>query len=250
MRPFPVALVFGGLVLAAAAAPARACLVERALRIHGEPTRYAVWEPPGCDRSRLWPCVVFLHGSGESGRDPLAPTRVGLGPQILAHPERWPCLVVFPQKPNDTEEWEERETLVLAVLADVRKHWKVDADRIALTGMSQGGHGAWMLAARQPGLWSAVAPVCGYGRARTVASRIGDLPVWAFHGLRDDQVLPKDARDITAELRRRRAAAGIDTGTVKLTLYAGANHDSWDSAYAEPELPGWLLAQRRKREGR
>ena len=86
--------------------------------------------------------------------------------------------------------------------------------------------------------------MCGYGRARTVASRIGDVPVWAFHGLRDDVVLPKDTQDIVAEILRLRRAAGIDTNTVKLTLYAQANHDSWDSAYAEPDLPGWLLAQR------
>ena len=232
--------------LAVAGSSTGAGFVERPLRVHGESTRYVVWEPPGYDRSRAWPLVLVLHGTGESGRDPLAPTRVGLGPQLVTHPERWPCLVAFPQKPSETEEWEEREAISLAVLADVRKRWKVDPERIALTGMSQGGHGAWMLAARHPGLWSALAPVCGYGRARTVASRIGDVPVWAFHGLRDDVVLPKDTRDIVAELLRLRAAAGIDTSTVKLTLYAEANHDSWDSAYAEPELPGWLLAQRRR----
>ena len=220
--------------------------VHREIRVHGVRSTYSAWVPPDYKASHASPCLVFLHGSGESGSDVAAPTRVGLGPQLVAHPERWPFLVLFPQKPTDQEEWEEHEDLVLAVLADARHHWRIDPDRTALTGMSQGGHGAWYLAARHPRLWSAVVPVCGYGRARTIASRIAGLPVWAFHGLRDDVVEPREAELIVEELRRLRSSAGGDTMDTRLTLYPGANHDSWDSAYAEPELPEWLLARRRE----
>ena len=130
---------------------------------------YAVWLPPGYDRSRAWPCIVFLNGSGECGTDGLKQTWQGLGPALLAHPERWPFVAVLPQKPGADEEWEEREDLVFAALKVVQKSCNIDPERIALAGISQGGHGTWMIGARHPGVWSCLAPVCGYGRARTVS---------------------------------------------------------------------------------
>jgi predicted peptidase len=220
----------------------------RSLGDAGEAARYAVWTPPGFDSTKVWPCIVFLHGSGECGDDGVKPTRVGIGPALTANPERWPAVVVFPQKPREEEEWEEHEDRVLAVLAAVKKELRIDPARIALTGNSQGGHGAWYVGARHRDLWSCLVPVCGYGRARTVAPRIDGLPVWAFHGLLDDLVNPEDTRQIVGELRARRArgaSAGAGAAEVRMTLYPGVNHGSWEAAYAEPELAGWILNQRR-----
>jgi len=218
------------------------------LTLGAESHRYAVWIPPGYDSTRAWPCIVALHGSGECGDDGEKPTRIGLGPELVAHPERWPFVVLFPQKPREEEEWEEREDVVLAALDSVRSAYAIDSSRIALTGMSQGGHGAWYLGARHPAIWSCLVPVCGYGRARSVAPRVMSLPVWAFHGLRDDLVNPEDTRLIVAEIRARRARLGAppaDSVRARMTLFPDANHDAWDPAYSDPELPRWILAQRR-----
>jgi len=117
--------------------------------------------------------------------------------------------------------------------------------RVALTGISQGGHGVWVFGARSPERWSCLAPVCGYGRWRTVARRVAGLPVWAFHGLRDDLVDPEDTRQIVGAIQAERARRGrVPDGPegARMTLYAEANHNSWDPAYAEPDLPGWLIA--------
>jgi predicted peptidase len=103
------------------------------------------------------------------------------------------------------------------------------------------------VAARDSSRWRAVVPVCGYGRARTVASRVLTLPVWAFHGLRDDVVDPQDSRLIIAELQRLRSARGLDPAQARLTLYPEANHNSWDPAYGEPELARWLIERTRAR---
>jgi predicted peptidase len=217
----------------------------RRLRLKGDSVAYAVWLPPVYSRARAWPCILFLHGSGECGTDGTRPTRIGIGPALLAHPERWPAVVVMPQKPRDDEEWEEREDLVFAVLAAVRRRWRIDPERVVLTGISQGGHGAWMIAARHPDLWSCLVPVCGYGRARTVAPRVARLPVWAFHGLKDDAVDPLDTRRIVAELAQRRKAGGLPEP--RLTLYPDLGHDCWDAAYGDSLLAPWMLEQRRGR---
>ncbi len=213
------------------------------LKVKGQSLPYAVWLPPGYDAARAWPCVVFLHGSGESGTDGLKPTLQGIGPDLLAHPERWPCVVLFPQKPTEDEEWEEREAFVLEVLSTAGRKWHIDRDRVALAGISQGGHGAWVFGARHAQLWSCLVPVCGYGRARTVASRAWGLPVWAFHRLKDDVVNPQETKDIVAELARRRREAGLPEP--RMTLYPDLNHGCWATAFGDSTLPAWILAQRR-----
>lgn len=216
--------------------------VEEHLRAGGKGYRFLVWLPPGHGEARAWPGIVFLHGSGECGVDPRAPTRVGLGPRLMESPERWPFVVAFPQKPLDVEEWEEREDLVLAAAELlVRKHG-VSRSRIALAGLSQGGHGVWMIGARHPGRWSCLVPVCGYGRGRTVGPRVARLPVWAFHGLQDDVVDPRETREVVRWARERREALGLDPQGIRMTLYPDANHGAWEPAFAEPELPAWILA--------
>jgi predicted peptidase len=213
---------------------------RRTVRVGETVHAYSVWLPPGHETRAIWPAILFLHGAGESGTDAEAPTRAGLGPRLRAEPERWPFVVVFPQKPAGEEEWEEREAMTFAVLDDAIRACRIDSARVALTGMSQGGHGAWVYGARHARRWTCVAPVCGYGRTRSVARRIAALPVWTFHGLRDDVVLPHDTRSIIAAIRAERTRQGLDPEAARMTLYPEANHNAWDPAYAEPGLAEWF----------
>jgi predicted peptidase len=217
----------------------------RSVAVKGVLRRYAVWLPPGRAASPARPAVLFLHGSGECGDDGVRPTQIGLGPALQEHPDRWPCVVVFPQKPNDSEEWEEREDIVFAVLKAAGREFAIDPQRVALSGMSQGGHGAWLLGARHPGRWSCLVPVCGYGHALTISRRVARLPVWAFQGAKDDIVNPEDPRRIIEAIRAERARRGLDLDSVRFTLYPEANHNSWDAAFSDSELPLWMLRQRR-----
>lgn len=213
----------------------------RTLELADGAHRYAVWLPPGFKKKPDgWPAIVFLHGSGECGSDGERPVRVGLGPALEAHPERWPFVVVFPQKPTADEEWWEHEKLVFAALDDAAKHFRADPARAALAGMSQGGHGAWMIGARHPNRWRCLVPVCGYGRAQTVATRIRDVPTWCFQGMRDDVVLPHETQEIARWMRELKASGGLDTTNFRATFYPDANHNSWDPAFAEEDLPRWI----------
>ncbi len=224
------------------AAPSAAGRFEyRTVKVKGTAHRFAVWLPPGFEKGGpKRPAILFLHGSGESGTDGERETKIGLGPALEAHPERWPFVVVMPQKPTADEEWWEHEDLAFAALADAAKVYGLDEDRVALVGMSQGGHGTWMIGARHPGRFRCLVPVCGYGRAQTVATRLRRTPLWCFQGLKDDVVLPYETQEIVRWLREFEQHEGIDSTLVRATFYPDANHNSWDSAFAEPELPVWI----------
>jgi predicted peptidase len=217
---------------------------------------YVLYVPRDYDRARRWPLVLFLHGSGESGTDGVRQLSQGLAPALFEAPDRWPALVLFPQKPESESEWEQYEGALLALVERTRRAWSVDPGRVYLTGLSQGGHGTWVLGARHPWLWAALVPVCGYagasvgsddgkapagafdGSADELAAPIAGLPVWAFHGASDSIVPVAQTETLVAALRAR-------GGAPRITVYPGVDHGSWLRAYREEELPRWLFAQRR-----
>jgi predicted peptidase len=83
------------------------------------------------------------------------------GPPKLAHQgKKLPFIVVSPQCPAN--EWWSVEVLD-ALLNEVVSGYKVDEDRIAVTGLSMGGYGTWNLAIAFPDRFAAIAPICGGG---------------------------------------------------------------------------------------
>ncbi|MCX7995340.1 MAG: prolyl oligopeptidase family serine peptidase [candidate division WOR-3 bacterium] len=60
----------------------------------------------------------------------------------------------------DWQDWGELD--FLEVLEDVKKKFKIDEDRIYLTGHSMGGHGVWHIGLSHPGLFAAIAPSAGW----------------------------------------------------------------------------------------
>ncbi len=222
----------------------------RSLTLDEKGLNAAVYLPRGYDPSRGWPLIVFLHGSGESGTDGSRQLAQGLPRELVWSPQAWPFIVVMPQKASEDEEWELYDAAVMTLLAEVRREYSVDPERIVLTGLSQGGHGTWVLGARHPAVWAALVPVCGYGAARReapgvfggtadeLAAEVKDLPIWAFHGEADD-IVP------VAETYRMIAALKAVGAAPRATTYPDVGHGCWERAYAEPELPRWLLAQRR-----
>ncbi|QKK09611.1 MAG: phospholipase [Planctomycetota bacterium] len=158
-----------------------------------------------------WPLIVFLHGAGERGDDNEAQLRHF--PERMAsaeYRERFPCFVLAVQCPRGERwadyEWSrvvepgddeptsiEREPLgpmrgAMAAIEEVVAEKPIDLHRITLTGLSMGGFGSWDLAARKPGWFAAVAPICGGGDTRVVEQYKG-LPFWVWHD-EGDTVVP------------------------------------------------------------
>lgn len=215
---------------------------------------YQVYVPSNWTKSKKWPVILFLHGAGERGDDGLIQTEVGIGTAIRRHPDRVPAVVVLPQCARNRW-WSETEmqAQALKALDQTIKEFNGDKSRIYLTGLSMGGHGSWVMAANNPGKFAAVVPICGparilakygvkvseeessEGRYKHFAEKIGKTPVWVFHGDADPVVAVTESRLMVEALK----AAG---GDARYNEYAGVGHDSWNKAYAEPDLFPWMLS--------
>lgn len=196
--------------------------------------QYLISLPEGYDKGEdRWPLLLFLHGSGERGQEiervsihgPLKEVRQGA---------ELPFVIVAPQVPEGQRWTPER---LDAVMADVRADYRIDEERMYLTGLSMGGYGAWDYAMSRPGLFAAVAPICGGGQAH-FACVLQDTPVWVFHGAEDTVVPVERSRELV------RALEGCG-GDVQYTEYPDAGHDSWTKTYANPDLYDWFLQHRR-----
>src|SRR5262249_48303662 len=132
-----------------------------------------IWTPSSFDATRKWPAILFLHGSGERGSDGVRQTTVGLGRALSSGRVSPRAIVIFPPCPEGRG-WGGDPQTAIAALDDAERAFPIDKRRIALTGMSMGGAGAWLLAAKYPKRWSALAPVCGYVHHPPKMPELGD----------------------------------------------------------------------------
>ncbi len=182
---------------------------------------------------KSWPLILFLHGAGESGTN-LAKVKIHGIPKIVEKKKDFPFIAVSPQCPG--RGW--NVEALNGLLDDVLAHYKVDQDRVYLTGLSMGGFGTWALASAHPERFAALAPICGGGNPDN-AAKLKDIPIWVFHGAQDKTVPPARSEAMVKAIKE----AG---GNVKHTVYPEAGHDSWTVTYNNPELYEWFLQQKRR----
>ena len=184
-----------------------------------------------------WPLILFLHGMGERGND-LELVKIHGIPKIVKTQKDFPFIAVSPQCPTEYV-WRDKKMLqaVESLILKIIKNYRVDKTRVYVTGLSMGGYGTWMLAARQPDLFAAAVPICGGGDPATV-NVLKNLPIWVFHGVLDKVVLPEESEKMIRALEK----AG---GKVRYTLYPESYHDSWTETYDNPALYDWMLSKRK-----
>ena len=179
------------------------------------------------------PLILFLHGAGERGHQLEKVNRQGL-PSYLQGQEDFPFVVAYPQCPAHTY-WDIPS--LNRWLDEVMGRAKIDTSRIYLTGISMGGYGTWHWAAHNPEKFAAILPICGGGEI-SKAQRLVHMPIWTFHGAKDD-IVPLSE---TVKMKEAVERAG---GKVKLTIYPDLYHDSWTRTYHNPEIYDWLLEHRK-----
>ena len=207
-------------------APNRTSTSSAGPRLH-----YLLYLPAEYMESRRWPLVVLARRRGHWRQSAFCP-REGV-PNQIERGKQFPFILLSPQCPG--RGWNPETTV--ALIDHVCRTLPVDPDRVYLTGESMGGHGTWNIASRYPDRFAAIAPVCGGGDER-LAARLVNVPIWAFHGAKDNVVPPVLSQTMVDAVTK----CG---GHAKRTLYPDDGHMIGDFVYADEHLYQWLLGQRR-----
>ncbi len=207
--------------------------------IDGEEQPYRLYVPAVYDGKTPLPLVIALHGT--SGTESTLFDAYGDG-AIKRAAEKHGLLLVSPLGRGMTEYYGIGEHDVLSVIADVRSRYRVDPDRISITGHSMGGTGAARLALQHPDLFAAAAPLAPAFSHPHLATNAGHVPFWWILGGEDDAfylkgVLPGVERMLLPGRPHR------------ITILPGRGHGDWVPEYFDPVF-AWLLKHRRAAQPR
>ena len=170
-------------------------LPEERIDVQGRASRLALSIPPTYQPAKEYGLVVCLHGAGFTGEAYLERWEARLGGEFI---------VACPTAPMGAWFTRGAEELVLATIHSVQRRYHIDPDRIFLTGMSNGGIGAWVIGMHQAPLFAGLAPMAS-GLDNVLMPFLANLrstPIYIIHGVKDEVMPVELSRAITQELTR------------------------------------------------
>ncbi len=199
-----------------------------------EKMNYLLYTPP--QQKASYPLMVFLHGGGEGGDDIELVKKHG-PPKLIAQGRDFPFYMFAPQNPYKKGLWDDQ--LVDKMVDKLVDSLNIDTTRIYLVGMSRGGYGVWQMAINHPDKYAAMISVCAATIPMVYVTWISPMPVWLFHGEKDELVPVEQ----TVEAYKKMKPTNPN---VKLTLYPEAKHNSWIATFENEAVYQWLLSQSKK----
>lgn len=217
--------------------------------------------PQNFDPQASYPLVLFLHGAGERGSD--NSKQLTHGSDLFTNPltrDAFPAVVLMPQCPVGDYwaqvavdrssypigldfQYEKGPTQALQMVMQLLQKYLdepyTDPRRVYVMGLSMGGMGTFEILSRMPDTFAAAIPICGGGDPTSVSPYASETPLWVFHGAVDQVVAPEQSLQMYQALFEAGARPGF-------TIYPQVNHNSWDYAFAEPELLPWLFSHRKR----
>jgi predicted peptidase len=195
------------------------------------------------DDGAPWPLLLFLHGYGECSDTDLDRVKIHGPAKIVDSRPDFPFVLVTPQCPTFERDMDKiikawRPEQLIQLLDQVSHELNIDRRRVYVTGLSMGGFGTWRIVAAHPERFAAAVPICGGGEPETMAAALRDVPIWAFHGAKDEVVPLVRSQEMVDAVRR----AG---GNVRFTVYPDVAHDCWVRTYDNQQVYDWLLSHRR-----
>jgi len=212
--------------------------------------------------AKKYPLLIFLHGIGEKAY--MATDSSNLGgvkthgpPKLIEAGMDFPFIVISPQCPF--EDWENVTTdnynssvyrpgeFVDEILEKIKTLYRVDLNRIYLTGLSMGSAATWSYLMKHPEKIAASIPISGWIDNPADGCNIakGNVPVWAFQNEADPKTI-----GTPGFIDYINACEPAPSTPAKITIYPGKEHDAWTVTYnnkgvgiAPDNIYDWLMRQ-------
>ncbi|MEB2775271.1 prolyl oligopeptidase family serine peptidase [Algoriphagus sp. D3-2-R+10] len=203
----------------------------------GDSLQYLLLRPVQFDSTKEYPLVVSLPYAGYH-----ASTAQVLSENV--NRLKYPAYIFVPFCPEG-KGWggvpntPVIDKLVFEAIEALDEQENIDKNRRYITGVSRGGYGTWHFITARPDLFAAAIPVCGEGDT-SLASKITQVAVWAFHGEKDRNVPVNGSREMIEAIE----AAG---GNPLYTEYENEGHNIWYQVSSDPDLWPWLFTQHKEK---
>lgn len=208
-----------------------------------------------------FPVLIFLHGMGEKAWKPTDLSQLPLvkkngPPMLIEQGQDFPFIVISPQCPFggwDKVTLDDFKTevmrpgeLVDEVLEKVKTIYRIDPNRVYVSGLSMGGAGTWAYAQKYPHKVAACIPVAGWPEGSLGACQLATnkVAIWAFQGIRDG------GSNVQGFVNQVNACNPAPVPLAKATIYDSAGHDVWERTYnntgkgiAPDNIYNWLMRQ-------
>jgi len=180
------------------------------------------------ENEQTYSTILFLHGGDRSN--------INHHPKKYAEEEgiEFPFITVAPLCPEGCS-WSKID--FDALLNEVSANYRLDKNRIYLTGYSMGGYGAWYALSTYPNWFAAAIPIAGGGKTETVCNA-KNIPIKVFHGDKDDIIPYSESVNLVTALKKCNADVELVTINTK-------SHWIWPNIYRDPEFYSWLLAHKK-----
>lgn len=204
--------------------------------IDGSEQPYTLFLPLDFDAGKTYPLVIMLHGAWANHYsaiyDVLGKGRLPAGSNLVDSYRFYTdyndlqYIVACPYARGTMGYQGIPEDDVMRVIEECRKNFRIDENRIYLTGLSMGGGGTLYISLTRPDLFAAIAPVCPAPPpdAYDLIGNAMNLPISLHQGGADPVVKPEGVRLMVDDLQKAGAL-------IEYTEYPEIGHDVWTNAY-------------------
>jgi hypothetical protein len=229
-----------------------------------------------------YPIIIMLHGAGErgncwdsdcycSGCSPNSTPIPGTIPEFLnndhvllhggqeylkavnlagskkpndatLNARAFPGFILFPQMENtwgNPEQSNSPVSYAMRILRLVMKEYNVDPDRVYLQGLSLGGQAVYKAMNMCGWLFASATSMSGLNYATQLKyDNVATIPLWVFQGGLDTNPAPSQSETLLNEFCQH-------GGSARYTFYPDLPHNTWGTAYKEPDFFSWILSKRK-----
>ncbi len=188
------------------------------------------------------PLIVFLHGSGEINKGLTVLEKCDLWHWTKGQfdAEEFPFFVVSPMSPRYGWNPPDVARFIENIVQDTSRRYRIDPNRVYLSGFSMGAFGTFDTACERPELFAAIVPLAGAGEPEN-ASSLKHVPTWALHGEKDEAISCEYSEKMISAMKN------VDCDEARLTIIPGAGHGIVEDVYRNPELYRWMLKHQKQK---